>query len=268
MTGDGNNLVDILGCLNAMKQVSKTVVWTSAGAASLIVFLRSLGMNFVQIRDNLLKLECLPNLVYGGNIEPYSETKDEVVAWMHGILDSNRLFSKDTMLKDIYRMTKLYPSFITSEGILDPTDDVSLMDATLASMCMMGVFDSHTIDGVKYTDVLLYDIFPTHIETKINVGETLFLTNYSRHSQTPLVSIFDSVERRLSQQYFERLLAAVKNSHENVLLVNSPFSKDALTPYEISKRFENGETHANLFLNNESTVGYMDVILMNIRTQS
>ena len=50
MTGDGNNLIDILGCLNSMKQVSKAVVWTSAGAASLIVFLRSLGMNFTQIR--------------------------------------------------------------------------------------------------------------------------------------------------------------------------------------------------------------------------
>lgn len=268
MTGDGNNLIDILGCLNKMKQVSKAVVWTSAGASSLIVFLRSLGMNFIQIRDNLLTLECLPTMVYGGNIEPYPTTKDEIIIWMHNILDSSRLFSRDTTLKEIYKMTKLYPCFITSNGILDPTDDVTLIDATLASMCMLGVFDSHVVDQTQYDDVLLDDIFPTSIETKINIGDTLFITNYSKHTDSPLVSIFDNIERKLSRQYFERLLLAVKRSKEKVLLINSPFSKEALTPYELSKRFENGETHADMFLNDESTLEYMETILLNIRTQS
>ena len=187
---------------------------------------------------------------------------------MNTILDSNRLFSNETTLKEIYKLTKLYPTFITSEGILDPTDDISLVDATLASMCMMGVFDSHIVSEVEYKDVLLHDIFPTHIETKINIGDTLFITNYSKHLQRPIISIFDSVERRLSEQYFERLLSVIKKSEHNVLLVNSPFSKETLTPYEVSKRFENGETHARMFINKEQTIGYMDVILLNIRTQS
>ena len=165
-------------------------------------------------------------------------------------------------------MTKFYPSFVTSEGILDPTNDVSLIDATLASMCMLGVFDTHVIDETTYKSVLLHDIFPSHIETKVNVGETLFITNYSKSIERPLISIFDTVERRLSQEYFERLLSIVKNSDQNVLLINAPLSKETLTPYEIANRFKNGEIHAEMFLKNESTVGYMDNILLNIRTQS
>jgi hypothetical protein len=268
VTGDGNNLIDILGCLDAMKTVSKTVVWMSAGPASLIVFLRSLGMNFTQIRDNLLNLECLPGLVYGGNIEPSNTTKDEIVGWMNDILDSSLLFSTETSLKNVYKMTKLYPSFITSEGVLDPTHDVSLVDATLASMCTLGVFEDHTIDGTGYRNPLLYDVFPTHTQTKVTVKDTLFITNYSKSLPTPLVSIFDSIERKLAQDYFERLLTTVKQSKHKVLLVNSVFSKDTLTSYEISKRFENGKNHAQMFLSNESTLDYMDIILFNIRTQS
>jgi hypothetical protein len=268
MTGDGNNLIDILGCLNNMKTVTKSVVWISSGPASLIVFLRSIGMNFTQIRDNLRKLECLPDLVYGGNIEPYTNTKMEIFAWMENILNSSRLFSIDTTLKDVYKMTKLYPTFITSEGILDPTCNVSLIDAVIASMCMLGVFDRHIIEDVTYTDALLHDVFPTNIESNVKIGDTLYITNYSKSLDTPSLSILDNVQQKLSQNYFERVLMRVKNNDNNILLINSVFTKETLNEYETTKRFENGKIHAEMFLRGESTLGYIDLMLHNIKNQS
>ena len=127
MVCDGNLTIDTIGVLKSLdKKISKAVIWTAGGAGSLIVFLKCLGMNYDQIKSKILDLECLPILVYGGNLEPTNTTKEQVSVWIDTILGQSKIFSKDVTLKEIYRMMRIFPSFITSEGILDPTKDMSL----------------------------------------------------------------------------------------------------------------------------------------------
>ena len=143
---DGCIAIDTMGFLKGIEnRTSRTVIWTCASAGSLIVFLKCLGFNYDQIIEKLAILECLTSIVYGGSLEPGSSDniKQEIEDWMEDILDSKKVFGKDVTLKEIYKLTRIFPNFIALDGSLNPssyTGDIKLKDAVLASMCNIGIF--------------------------------------------------------------------------------------------------------------------------------
>lgn len=274
MVCDGNLTIDTIGVLKSLdKKISKAVIWTAGGAGSLIVFLKCIGMNYDQIKTKILELECLPILVYGGNLEPTNTTKEQISEWIDIILGQSKIFSKDVTLKEIYKMMRLFPSFITSEGILDPTKDVSLKDAVLCSMCNIGVFPKHIVDDTVYTGISKYNPFPFNIDSDNNniSTKTLFLTNFSKLSNMETISIFDGIENTFIQEYFDR----IKNEclkfdriDDDFLLINGIFTKSNLDQYDVKSRLKNGVIHADMFLEGTTTMNYMDDILLSIKNQS
>ena len=216
-----------------------------------------------------MELDCLPLLVYGGNLEPANETKSEVEEWIEDILESVKLFSNQTTLEDIYKYTRIYPSFITSQGLLEPIcKGVTLKDAVLASLCNIGVYDTHTFGGKVYTHVSTHNPYPLYLKDKIeNSLETLYIANYSKINGTS-ETILDGVENKLIQEYFDRVLNIVKNNDKRIILINGIFSKHKSDEYDVQQRNKNGKKHAKMFMENASTLGYMEDLLSNIRSQS
>lgn len=277
---DGCLTIDTLGFLKGIEpKTSRTTIWTSASAGSLIVFLKCLGFNYDQIIENLTSLGCLTSIVYGGSLEPGSsnDIKQEIEDWMEDILGSRKVFDKDVTLKEIYKLTRIFPVFMTSDGSLDPssyTGNIKLKDAVLASMCSIGVFEEHTIDIKEYTSFLKFDPFPYKkfdLEIDgISRPNNLYIANYSKLHNKEMYSVFDEIENKLIQEYFDRVLEKAKNcdKENDFVLINGIFVKSKMNSYDIKSHIENGNIHSSMFENGESTIDYMEQLLLKIKNQS
>lgn len=276
MITDGYLCFDTLGVLKEMdSSLSRAIIWNSGGAASLIVFLKCLGFTWEQMESKLNDLKCLPNIIYGGSLEPGSnqETKREIVSWMVDIINGKKVFSQDTTMKEIYKLTKIFPNMITSNGYINPKThpDVALLDAILASMCNFGVYDNHKIEDEEFSSFIVHNPYPLELEVKLeNVSsKTLYISNYSKLYNIEVFSLFDRVENMLIQQYFDRVYKIINDIRsETHIMVNGIFDRTELTSYEIKQRIDNGKSHALLFKNGESTLKYMDTIIQKIKNQS
>ena len=95
MICNGSLTIDVMGFLKHMEQETKhSVIWTGGGAASLIVFLKSLGFTYDQIVDNLLKLDSLTSLVFGGCIDLNAsrDINEDLNDWFNHIFSNKKLF--------------------------------------------------------------------------------------------------------------------------------------------------------------------------------
>jgi hypothetical protein len=277
---DGCLTMDTMGFLKGIEpKTSRTTIWTSASAGSLIVFLKCLGFNYDQIIGKLTLLGCLTSIVYGGSLEPGSsnDIKQEIEGWMEDILESKKLFGKDVTLKEIYKLTRIFPNFISSKGSLNPSSaagDIKLRDAVLSSMCNIGVFEEHIIDGVEFSPFLKFDPYPyKNFDLEIDgISEpkNLYIANYSKLHIAELYSIFDEIENKLIQEYFDRVLeiAKVCDKEDFFVLINGLFIKTEMDSYDIKSHIVNGSDHAIMFNNGETTVNYMDELLFKIKNQS
>lgn len=276
LIADGYLCFDILGFLKNMEsKLSRAVIWNSGGAGSLIVFLKCLGFTWDQMAVKLNSLKCLPTLIYGGSLEPgvALDTKREIASWMVEIINSKKIFSQDTTMKDVYKLTRIFPNMIACEESINPKShpDFTLLDAVLASMCNLGVYDSHKVDDQEFSSFMIHDVYPLTSEVKLEnvTSETLYISNYSKLFNNETYSVFDSIENKLVQQYFDRVHKVIReNKNENLVLINGIFSKNDLTTYDIRTRMDNGNNHAVMFINGESTINYMDTIISNIKNQS
>jgi len=276
MITDGYLCFDTLGFLKEMEpSLSRAIIWNSGGASSLIIFLKCLGFTWEQMELKLNDLKCLPNIIYGGSLEPGvgQDTKREIVSWMVDIINSKKVFSQDTTMKEIYKLTKIFPNFITSEGCINPKThpDVALLDGILASMCNFGVYDNHKIEDKEFSSFTIHNPYPLDSEVKLeNVSlKTLYISNYSKLYNNEIFSLFDRVENILIQQYFDRVYKIISDNHnEDHVLINGIFDRTDITNYEIKQRVDNGKNHALMFKNGESTLKYMDEIINKIKNQS
>ena len=103
---DGCLTIDTMGFLKGVEaKTSRTTIWISASAGSLIVFLKCLGFNYDQIVEKIIELDCITGIVYGGSLEPGASenVKQEIEKWMENILESKKIFGKDVTLKEIYK---------------------------------------------------------------------------------------------------------------------------------------------------------------------
>ena len=279
---DGCLAIDTMGFLKGVEcNTSRTTIWISASAGSLIVFLKCLGFNYDQIIEKIIELDCITGVVYGGSLEPGASgnVKQEIEKWMEDILETKKVFGPNVTLKQIYKLTRIFPIFMSSEGSLNASDtgDIKLIDAVLASMCNIGVFENHTINGKEYTSFLKFDVFP-HKNFEFELGENLqskelYIANYSKLYGKEIYSVFDEIENKLIQEYFDRVLEKVKKCNDlkegdNFVLINGNFTKSEMNIYDVHNRLDNGNKHSDMFESGESTIDYMDQLLLKIKNQS
>jgi hypothetical protein len=276
LISDGYLSFDVLGFLKEMDlKLSRSVIWNCGSTGALIVFLKCLGFTWDQMTTKLNSLSCLPNIIYGGSLEPgvSKDIKREIVSWMMDIINSKKMFSQDTTMKEVYKLTGIFPNMLTSKGSINPKShpDVTLLDAVLTSMCNFGVYDTHKIDDEEYTSFIKYNVFPLGVDVKMDgiSTETLYIANYSKLTNIEVFSVFDGIENKLSQEYFDRVHKIAEQTEEpNFVLINGVFSKNDLASYDIDNRMDNGKQHARMFNRSESTLSYMDTIISNIKNQS
>ena len=122
-----------------------------------------------------------------------------------------------------------------------------------------------------------YDPFPYEkFDLEIDEVESskLYIANYSKLHNKEVYSVFDKIENKLIQEYFDRVLERAKSciryisENDNFILINGNFIKTEMNSYDIKSHTENGNIHANMFINGESTINYMDELLLNIKNQS
>jgi hypothetical protein len=275
MICDGSLTIDTMGFLKHLEQQTKhSVIWTSGGAASLIVFLKCLGFTYDQIIENLLKLDSLTSLMFGGCIEMNAskDIEEDLNDWFNHIFASKKLFNKDITLKEIYKMTKIFPNFIVYDDTimsLNPAShpDVKLKDGVLASLTNFGSLEYHIMDDVKYTSFSVHDPYPIDQNFTLNDdSKTLYIANYSIPTHIPY-SYLETVQNSLQQIYFDRVKQRVKDNLD-VALINGYTNTMDIEDYDKTKCLENGKTHAQMFLNGDDTRNKMMEMVERIKNQS
>ena len=92
---DGSLTIDVMGFLRRMETRTKnSVIWTGGGAGALIVFLKSLGFTYDQITENLVALECLTSIMFGGCVDAASDIKENLEDWFKFIFEKKKKLFK------------------------------------------------------------------------------------------------------------------------------------------------------------------------------
>lgn len=267
---DGCLVFDMIGFLKNCPETKHSVVWTSGGSGSLLVLLKCLGYNYDTISDRISSLKCLPALVFGGNLEVGSEEsiRDEVEEWLDETFSESMLFDKTKTLKDVYKLTGIFPNFLTYKDkvvSLNPhkDGDVLLYDAVLASLSNFGVFETHN----EYGSFSLHDPFPYYLDFKPSDKEckTLFLSNYSIPVSKRAETYVNKIENNLARIYFQRMKQRSLQC-ENVVIINGYFEKDYDT-YTIDRHLANGYRHSEWYRSGENTNDKMNDLLSTVKSQ-
>ena len=275
MICDGSLAIDVMGFLKHMEQQTKhSIIWTAGGAASLIVFLKCLGFTYDQIIENLLKLDCLTSLVFGGCIEMNAsrDINENLNDWFDHIFVNKKLFSKDITLKEIYKMTKIFPNFIVYDETITSLNPVSkpnykLKDCVMASLTNFGSLEYHIIENTKYTSFSTFNVYPYSQNFTLNDdSNTLFIANYSIPNYKPYTYL-ESVQNSLQKIYFQRVKDAIKDDL-NIALVNGFICGFDIEEYDKNKSLENGKLHAQMFLDGEDTKMKMVEMIEAVKNQS
>lgn len=275
MICDGSLTIDVMGFLKHMEQQTKhSIIWTSGGAASLIVFLKCLGFTYDQIIENLLKLDSLTSLIFGGCIEvnASSDIEENLNDWFNHIFVNKKLFNKDITLKEIYKMTKIFPNFIVySDNItsLNPitSPEYKLKDCVMASLTNFGSLNYHIIEDTKYTSFSIFDPYPVAQNfTLKDDAKTLYIANYSIPTYNPYTYL-ETIEKTLQELYFQRVKDTIKDNID-VALVNGFILNIDIEEYEKNKCIDNGKLHAQMFLDGEDTGSKMMEMIQVIKNQS
>lgn len=272
---DGSLTIDVMGFLKGMERETKqSVIWTGGGAASLIVFLKCLGFTYDQIVEKLMNLESLTSLLFGGCIEMNAsrDINEDLNDWFNHIFTNKKLFDKDITLKEIYKMTKIFPNFIVHDNSitsLNPvtTPDYKLKDCVMASLTNFGSLEHHIIENTKYTSFSDFDVYPYSQNFTLNDDAvTLYIGNYSIPTHKPYTYL-EKVQNSLQKIYFERVKKSIENNLD-VALVNGFVHGFDIKEYEKVKSLENGKLHADMFLNGQDTRSKMLEMIEAVKNQS
>lgn len=270
---DGSLTIDVMGFLRRMETTTKnSVIWTGGGAGALIVFLKSLGFTYDQITENLVDLECLTSLMFGGSVDASSDIKEDLEDWFKFIFQKKKkLFKEDITLNDIYGMTRIFPNFIVYDDSIKSLNPVShpdykLVDCVMASLTNYGSLDYHIIDDTKYTSFSIYDPFPMEHNFELKDPTTLYIANYSIPTDKPMTYI-ERIENSLKKVHFDRVMYRIGDI-KLIALVNGFLHTFEVDEYSKEKSLENGATHAQMFLNGEDVKNKMIEMIDRVKNQS
>lgn len=267
---DGKLVFDVLGFLEETdKEVDRTVIWTGGNTGALIVFLKCLGFTFHQMATIIADLENIEDFVYGGNLEIGSKTlmMKSIEEWLDSVFEDKKLFKPDITLKEVYKLTNIFPNFITFKNKLTrlnpvETPDMKLRDCVIASLTNYGVFTSYN----EYTNFTCMYPFPKEMNyTVTDNSNTLYITNYTEIDVIIADSYIERISSELENIHFSRLRNTVKDDMD-VVVVNGLWGD--VTPYTVKKSLENGAKQARMHRNGEDTYHYMKVLLEGVKNQS
>ena len=236
----GSNIYNTIGFLDSIKErTNDCVIWNSVGSASLILFFKILGFNFHQMIQQLKDLNICHTFINSFSLIPENETekKEFIEDWLISKINQVSLINTGTTLKEIYKLTNLFPNFIVFSHSekkivsLNPSSnpDYNLIDCIMASLPCVGTYLSHQINNVVYSNLNAIDTLPTnHVFKTGKEKEFLHLGNISFFvdqledlSPSPLLKN----EKEIIHQFLERNKILLTENEEAVILYSDIFKE-------------------------------------------
>ena len=267
----GSNVFSTLGVLNPLKsEISDTVIWNCVGNSSLVLFFKILGMTLEQTYSRLEDFPLIHSFVNCFSIIPENQEnkKRYIREWLSDSILETKIFEDDVKLSEVFKLTNIFPSFLVwSKTNSAPTSinpvskpNMSLVDAVLASLCGVGTYHEHHLDGEIYGCLTGVNTFPLEsqffLENKNRIlkiaNVSYFVDQLDENFETPMTMIEDE----LLQQFLERNNNTVKEKRDDTtIVVHSDLHRSDLSTGEKKSLYKCGFLQGQNFLSNESTYG-------------
>ncbi len=271
LSNNGTNVFTTLGFLKKIeKRIDRVKFWNVCGIASLIIFLKIVGKNYEQIFEILGNFSLTPTFINGSSLLPENEKEKEkyIRDWLVEHLSDSEFFSKDIRLQEIYKKTNIFPSFIVwsrkNREIVsinpETTPRYKLVDAVMASLCYIGVFEEYECMGDVYSNLSSIDCYPY---LSVRGGNTLFVGNISKFDDpssrgTKNLGPLSKKEGMLIHQFSEHekyrieSIFRIMDSEESVKLF-SFYRRGKINHEELKTLFKLGLEQGEAFLDKKDT---------------
>lgn len=234
----GSNIYNTIGFLDSVKErTNDCVIWNSVGSASLILFFKILGFNFHQMIHQLKDFNICHTFINSFSLIPENETekKEFIEDWLISKINQVSLINTETTLKEIYRLTNLFPNFIVfscSEKkivSLNPssTPDYNLIDCVMASLPCVGTYLTHQINTEVYSNLNAINSLPTDHVFKTGKEKgffylgniSFFVDQLEELAPSPLLKY----EKEIINQFLERNKMLLTENEDVVVLYSDIF---------------------------------------------
>jgi hypothetical protein len=264
LSNNGTNIFTTLGFLKRIeKMCERTKYWNVAGCSSLIIFLRLIGHNYLQITGILTDFPLISTFINGSSLIPENEEmkKTYIKEWLNTKLKESDFFSSDVMLEEISKGTNLFPNFVlysrSDEKVISINSEnhprVKLIDCVMASLCYIGVYEEYSFGDKIYSNLSSVDCFPCFniypAEKCLIIGN---IGKYEDSSKGHQLGPLSKTENKMIRQYSEHEKYRIDNifanfDNEETVKVYSFYRRGRLEKEEIRTLFELGLEQGSSF---------------------
>lgn len=263
----GSNIYSTIGFLEGMKdELSSTVIWNVVGNASLIIFLKIIGFSYSQMTEKLESLQIAHTFLNCFSIIPedQEEKKKYILNWMEEKINETSLLDIDCNLKDIFRLTNIFPSFLTWSRTekkiisLNPSTypELKFTDCVLSTLSCIGTFNEHKISDNIYGNLNSLNSFPyknvfsfrPDLKTLFLGNETSLINDLEENFVTPL----SNIEDELIFQFLEKNKILLEETLENKAIIYSDLWKD-VDPQKMESLYKSGFNQSKNFMSGSDT---------------
>ena len=257
MNSFGSNIFETLGCLHTLTELLKdTVIYNSVGSSSLILFFKIIGFTYLQSFEILKNFELTHTFINGYFLIPEDEEikKEEIKEWLLEKMLIHNLFSENSTLEDVFKLTKIFPNFIVWSRKenklirLNPkeTPNLRLIDCILSTLSFIGTFCEFNLEEdiiSNYYSSISYPHNMKFILEEKNIN-TLYIGHKSRFFFQDMASKtdpFSSIETELINQTVEMNNLSIQNTDlENFLILYDDIYKNSFNDNKRNFCFDNG----------------------------
>lgn len=283
LSGNGSNILTTTGFLKGIEdRIDRVERWNVCGNSSLIVFLKIAGYNYEQILDILGKFSLTSTFVNGSSLIPENEDakKSYVKDWLIGHLSNSEFFSKDIKLDEIFKKTKIFPSFILfsrkKKTIVRVNPEThpkyKLVDCVLASLCYIGVYEEYSFSGDVYTNLCSVNCYP--LSTIDETDDVLCIGNICEFESrsSGIFGPLSKLEAMFIRQFSEYEKYTIDKIFENIdgkdcVKLYSFYRQGKLSVEETKTLFNLGSEQAIAFKENEDTKVRASKFIKDIKDQ-
>lgn len=234
----GSNIYNTIGFLDSIKEkTNDCIIWNSVGSASLILFFKILGFNFQQMIQQLKNLDICHTFINSFSLIPENEIekKEFIQDWLISKINQVSLINTSTTLKEIYKLTNLFPNFIVFSQSekkitsLNPsiTPNHTLIDCVMASLSCVGTYLTYQINDIIYSNLNSINSLPLDHTFKtgkekefLHLGnESFFVDQLEELEYSPMIKN----EKEIIHQFLERNKLILKESKKSVIIYSDIF---------------------------------------------
>ena len=285
IASQGSNIFVTLGALDKLKETVQNIkTWNVCGNASLILFFKVLGYTYEQMTHMLFELKNITNMINSSSLLPEEEggTIEYMKDWLFQKINENKLFQINVTLKEVYQHTNILPSYILwsrNKGKIINLNalkhpDVTLIDATLASLTALGFYSQYRIKNTIFTNIFSIDCYPYLYVLLQEDSDYLYIANLSDINNKIEINLgpMQQQENEIIKQFCEHNNFRIQNINkilpQNLVSLYSIFQRDELSLEATLGLFKTGNRQGQAFLEGRDTRLEAENYINTINSQS